>query len=92
MAHWQNRNRDEALRAFQQARQIGLLSGDFFNGVGAVFAIGRLLMQRGRLHEALALCREVHHSVVKPAESQGRLLPVAGVINISNSEYLIGME
>jgi LuxR family maltose regulon positive regulatory protein len=60
-----------------------LISGDHFNGIGAVFAQERLFTQLGRLNEAAALCREAHHTIENVSKNTGRILPIAGVVYIS---------
>lgn len=74
---------DQALSTLKRCQQIGLASGDYFNGIGAVFTQERLLTQLGRLYEAVALCQKAHHAIENITRNTGRLLPIAGVVYIS---------
>ena len=69
---------EAAERYFNQSRKLGELAGHFGNILGATIGQAIIAWGHGRLHEAVAICRETLQSIVEPLERLGRRLPAAG--------------
>ncbi len=81
---------DEATtRAFDRAMRIGKASGDLFNVLAAARYQANAMRQRGRLHEATAICRETLQSVGGPAGRRAESAPYAGAVYIAWGRVLL---
>jgi len=69
---------DAAERYFNQSKKLGERAGHFGNILGTTLGQAIIAWGHGRLHEAVAICRETLQSVVEPLERSGRRLPAAG--------------
>jgi LuxR family maltose regulon positive regulatory protein len=88
-AHLQLGNLDAAERAFAEARQFGEASDGPYLALAATYAQAHVARERGQLHRAAALCRDVLRSIAEPAEWAGRPLPVAGAVSIVLGSILL---
>ena len=77
---------------FSQSKKVGETAGHFGNIIGATIGQAVITWGHGRLHEAVAICRETLQSVVEPLERSGRRLPVAGNLYIILGRLLLELD
>jgi LuxR family maltose regulon positive regulatory protein len=84
LAYWSLGDEEAATRAFVTARQIGEQSHDLFNATAAVCFQARVAHQRGRLHEAAAICRSALSGF-----GEKRPIPYAGTLYVTLGAILL---
>ena len=82
-------NEGAAERFFTQSKKLGEIAGHIGNTVNTTIGQAVIAWGHGRLHEAVAICRETIQSVVEPLERSGRRLPVAGNLFIILGRLLL---
>jgi LuxR family maltose regulon positive regulatory protein len=80
---------EAAARFFLQSKRLGEASGHYGNTVRVACGQAIIAWEHGRLHEAVAICRETLQSVVEPLERSGRRLPAAGNLCIILGRILL---
>jgi LuxR family maltose regulon positive regulatory protein len=78
-----------AERSFHQAAELAEIGGHPGNILGPTCGRALIAWQHGRLHDAVAICREALHSFVEPLERSGRRLPIAGDLYIYTGRILL---
>jgi LuxR family maltose regulon positive regulatory protein len=76
-------------RFFRRSKELGEIAGHHGNTVNATCGQAVIAWGHGRLHEAVAICRETLQSVVEPLERSGRRLPAAGNLYIILGRILL---
>jgi LuxR family maltose regulon positive regulatory protein len=82
-------NEGAAERYFIQSKKLGEIAGHFGNTINTTIGQAVIAWRHGRLHEAVAICRETLKSVVEPLERSGRRLPAAGNLFIILGRLLL---
>ncbi|HUT20707.1 MAG TPA: helix-turn-helix transcriptional regulator, partial [Anaerolineae bacterium] len=78
-----------AQRFFLQSQKLGEAAGHHGNTISGTVGRAVIAWGHGRLHEAVAICRETLQSVVEPLERSGRRLPAAGSLYIILGRVLL---
>jgi LuxR family maltose regulon positive regulatory protein len=78
-----------AVRYFVQSKRLGEIAGHYGNTLNATIGQAVIAWGHGRLHEAVAICRETLQSTVEPLERSGRRLPAAGNLTIILGRLLL---
>jgi LuxR family maltose regulon positive regulatory protein len=78
-----------AERFFLQSQKLGEAAGHHGNTINVTVGRAVIAWGHGRLHKAVAICRETLHSLVEPLERSGRRLPAAGNLYIILGRILL---
>jgi LuxR family maltose regulon positive regulatory protein len=78
-----------AERFFLQSQKLGEAAGHHGNTISVTVGRAVIAWGHGRLHKAVAICRETLQSVVEPLERSGRRLPAAGNLYIILGRILL---
>ncbi|MBN2148456.1 MAG: hypothetical protein JW726_13795, partial [Anaerolineales bacterium] len=84
-------DKEAAERNFKLSKKLGEIAGHIGNTCSATVGQAIIAWERGRLHEAVAICREALQAIVEPLERSGRRQPIAGNLYIILGRILLEM-